>query len=98
MNEQLQQTLQALQGGVTGLDAGSAIRNISAWEQTLGGAAGASGLTSQLASLRSMLESGDTDGAAALLPSLADATEQAAQMAPAADQDGLRQLASMLRP
>ena len=96
MNEQLQQTLQALQGGVTGLDAGTAVSNISAWEQTLGGAGGA--LTGQLSSLRSMLESGDLDGAAAMLPSIADATEQAAQMAPAADQDGLRQLASLLRP
>ncbi|MDL2344189.1 hypothetical protein QOL99_08490 [Deinococcus sp. MIMF12] len=98
MNDQLQQTLQALQGGVTSVDAGAAVSNISAWEQTLGGASGAGGITGQLSQLRSMLEGGDLDGAAALLPGLADATEQAASSAPAADQDGLRQLASLLRP
>ena len=98
MNEQLQQTIQALQGGITNVDPSTDVSNVSSWEQTLGGVPGGEAISGQLSQLRSMLESGDLDGAAALLPSIADATEQAAQMAPAADQDGLRQLASMLRP
>lgn len=97
MNEQLQQTIQALQGGVTSLDANTAVSNISSWEDTLGGLSGGETLTSQLAQLRSALESGDLDAAADLLPGVASETESLADAAPAADQDGLRQLASLLR-
>lgn len=97
MNEQLQQTIQALQGGLTNVDPGAAISNVSSWEQTLGGMSGGEAIGAQLSQLRSMLESGDLDGAAALLPSLADATERVAGRAPDADQQGLRQLAGLLR-
>jgi hypothetical protein len=97
MNEQLQQTIQALQGGVTNLDADTAVSNISSWEDTLGGLSGGDMLTDQLAQLRSALESGDLDSAADMLPGIASQTEGLADAAPAADQDGLRQLASLLR-
>lgn len=97
MNEQLQQTIQALQGGITNVDPGTAVSNVSSWEQTLGGVPGGEAISGQLSQLRSMLESGDLDGAAAMLPSLADATESVAGNAPSADQQGLRQLAGLLR-
>lgn len=53
MNEQLQQTIQALQGGVTNVDANSAISNVSSWQNTLGGAQGADTLVGQRARRRS---------------------------------------------
>ncbi|MEF2276776.1 hypothetical protein V3W47_00600 [Deinococcus sp. YIM 134068] len=97
MNEQLQQTVQALQGGVTNLDPSVAASNVAQWQQTLSGASGAETLVDALAQLQGALASGDLDAAAALLPTLADETESVASAAPAEDQDGLMQLASALR-
>jgi hypothetical protein len=97
MNEQLQQTLQALKGGLTGIDASTAASNVTGWHKTLDGVPGAETLVGHLASLKSALESGDLPGAAALLPGLGSETEKLASAAPAADQDGLRQLASALK-
>ncbi|MFC4454685.1 hypothetical protein [Deinococcus sonorensis] len=97
MNEQLQQTLNALQGGVTSLDASTAASNVSSWHQTLNGVPGAETLVSHLGRLQEALTSGDLQGAAALLPGLSSETERLASSAPAADQDGLRQLAAALR-
>jgi hypothetical protein len=97
MNEQLQQTLQALQGGLTGIDASTAASNVTSWHQTLDGVPGAETLVSHLAQLKSCLESGDLPGAAALLPGLGSETEKLASAAPAADQDGLHQLAAALK-
>ncbi|MBB5234387.1 hypothetical protein [Deinococcus budaensis] len=97
MNEQLKQTIQALQGGVTNLDGGAAASNVTSWHQTLSGVPGAETLVDHLAQLKAALEGGDLDGAAALLPGLSSETERLASQAPAADQDGLRQLADLLR-
>ena len=97
MNEQLQQTLDALKGGLTGLDASSAVSNVSGWHQTLDGVPGAETLVSHLAQLQTALKAGDLAGAAALLPGLGSETEKLAAAAPAADQAGLQQLAAALK-
>ena len=96
MNQQLQQTIQALSGGVQGVDAQTAISNVSSWHSTLDGVPGAESVTSQLAQLKTALESGNLQAAADLLPSLGRETGQLADVAPAEDQEGLRQLASTL--
>ena len=94
MNQQLQQTIAALSGGLQGVPADAAIANVTTWHQTLDGVPGAETVVEHLASLKSALESGDLEGAAALLPDLGAATERLAPAAPEDDQDGLRQLAS----
>ena len=65
MNEQLQQTLTALKGGITGVDASAAASNVGGWHKTL--------------------------------PGLGSETEKLASGAPAADKDGLHQLATALK-
>ncbi|SEI99988.1 hypothetical protein SAMN04488058_10360 [Deinococcus reticulitermitis] len=97
MNQQLQQTLQALSGGLQGVDPSAAVSNVGSWHQTLDGVPGAETLVSHLAQLKAALEGGDLEGAAALLPGLGSETEKLAAAAPAEDQDGLRQLASALK-
>lgn len=97
MNEQLQQTLQALQGGVTGVDPSAAATNVLNWQQTLSGMPGAEALVGHLSELQGILSSGDLQAAATLLPALADETERLAATAPAQDQEGLRRLAALLR-
>lgn len=99
MNEQLQATLDAVgdAGGVTSLDPSAAAQNVGSWHSTLDGVAGAETLVSHLADLKAALESGDLEGAPALLSGLASETENLASMAPEADQAGLRQLAAALR-
>ncbi|GHG32671.1 hypothetical protein GCM10017784_27800 [Deinococcus indicus] len=97
MNEQLQQTIDALSGGLQGVPASAAVANVTSWHQTLDGVPGAETIVEHLESLKAALESGDLEGAAALLPDLGAATESIAADAPAADQDGLRQLAAALQ-
>ncbi|WP_216321394.1 hypothetical protein [Deinococcus aestuarii] len=97
MNEQLQQTLQALQGGITDVDPSAAASVVMDWHQTLSGVPGAETLVDQLAELQGALSSGDLDQAAGLLPGLGRETERLASAAPAEDQDGLRQLAAALQ-
>ena len=97
MNEQLQQTLTALKGGITGLDASTAASNVSGWHKTLDGVPGAETLVGHLAKLQEALKSGDLAGAAALLPGLGSETEKLASGAPAVDKDGLHQLATALK-
>ena len=97
MNDQLAQTLQALSGGLTGVPAEAAVSNVQGWQATLGGVPAASTLVSHLKSLEEKLSGGDLAGAAALLPGLGAETEKLASSAPAADQDGLHQLASALK-
>ena len=97
MNEQLQQTIDALSGGLQSVPASAAVANVTSWHQTLDGVPGAETVVDHLASLKSALESGDLEGAAALLPDLGAATESLAPDAPAADRDGLRQLAAALQ-
>lgn len=97
MNEQLQQTLKALGGGLSGVDASTASSNVASWHSALSGVPGAETLVSHLASLKSSLDSGDLQGAAGLLSGIGSETEKLAASAPAADQDGLRQLASALK-
>ncbi|BDP42799.1 hypothetical protein DAETH_27680 [Deinococcus aetherius] len=97
MNEQLRQTLQALGGGVTNVDPSAAATVALDWQQTLTDVPGAATLADHLAQLQGVLSSGDLEEAARLLPALADETERLAANAPAEDQDGLRQLAALLR-
>ncbi|GHF50763.1 hypothetical protein HNQ07_002974 [Deinococcus metalli] len=97
MNQQLQQTIDALSGGLQGVPASAAVANVTSWHQTLDGVPGAETVVEHLASLKSALESGDLEGAAALLPDLGAATESLAPDAPEADQAGLRQLAAALQ-
>lgn len=98
MNEQLQQTLQALGGGVTNADPSAAATTVLDWQQTLTGVPGAEALVGHLSELQGALSSGNLESAAALLPALADETEGLAAAAPAGeDQQGLRQLAALLR-
>lgn len=97
MNEQLKQTIDALSAGLQGVPASAAVANVTSWHQTLDGVPGAETVVEHLASLKAALESGDLAGAAALLPNLGAATESLAPAAPAADQDGLRQLAAALQ-
>ena len=97
MNEQLQQTLQALSGGLGGIDANAAASNVGGWHKTLDGVPGAETLVGHLAKLQDALKSGDLSGAAALLPGLGSETEKLASAAPAADKDGLHQLAAALK-
>ncbi|QFP75464.1 hypothetical protein [Deinococcus sp. AJ005] len=96
MNQQLQQTIQALSGGVAGVDAQTAVSNVTSWHGTLDGVPGAESVTSMLAQLKSALEGGDLAGAAAMLPDLGSETSKLASAAPAEDQEGLRQLGSAL--
>ncbi len=96
MNQQLQQTIQALSGGVQGVDAQTAVSNVSSWHSTLDGVPGAESVTSLLAQLKGALEGGDLEGAAGMLPALGRETDKLASAAPAEDQEGLRQLASAL--
>ncbi|WP_425144987.1 hypothetical protein [Deinococcus sp.] len=97
MNEQLQQTLQALSGGLTSLDASTAASNVGGWHQTLSGVPGAETLVGHLEKLQTALKSGDLAGAAALLPGLGSETEKLAAHAPEADKAGLHQLATALK-
>lgn len=97
MNEQLQQTLQALSGGLGGIEAGAAVSNVGGWHKTLNGVPGAETLVSHLASLQEALKSGDLSGAAALLPGLGSETAKLAAVAPEADKAGLQQLAAALQ-
>lgn len=97
MNEQLQQTLSALGGGITSVDASTAASNVGGWHKTLDGVPGAETLVGHLAKLQDALKSGDLQGAAALLPGLGSETEKLAASAPEADQAGLKQLASALK-
>ncbi len=97
MNEQLQQTLTALQGGLGSVDAATAASNVGGWHQTLNGVPGAETLVSHLADLQQALTSGDLQGAAALLPGLGSETEKLAASAPEADKAGLQQLAAALK-
>ncbi|GGK94575.1 hypothetical protein [Deinococcus radiotolerans] len=97
MNQQLQQTIAALSGGLQGVPADAAVENVTTWHQTLDGVPGAETVVEHLASLKAALEQGDLEGAAALLPDLGAATEALAPAAPEADQDGLRQLAAALQ-
>ncbi|MGY2894721.1 hypothetical protein [Deinococcus sp. UYEF24] len=97
MNEQLQQTLTALGGGLTGVDASTAASNVGGWHKTLDGVPGAETLVSHLAKLQEALKSGDLAGAAALLPGLGSETEKLAASAPEADKAGLHQLAAALK-
>ena len=97
MNEQLQQTLNALKGGLTGIDASTAASNVTGWHSALSGVPGAETLVQHLAQLKTALESGDLAGAAALLPGLGGETEKLAAHAPQADQAGLHQLATALK-
>lgn len=98
MNEQLQQTLGALQGGLTDIDPATAASNVRSWVNTLQGASvpGAENLTADLSDLADRLESGDLEGVGGLLARIGQATNSAASAAPQADQDGLRQLGSTL--
>lgn len=97
MNQQLQQTIEALSGGIQSVDASAAVANVTSWHKTLDGVPGAETIVEHLASLKAALEGGDLEGAAALLPDLGAATEDISSAAPAADQDGLRQLAAALQ-
>lgn len=97
MNEQLQQTLNALQGGLTGVDAATAASNVRGWSSALTGVPGAESLVSQLDELGDALEGGDLQGAADMLPGIGSETEMLADAAPAEDAAGLRQLASALK-
>ncbi|WP_420595768.1 hypothetical protein [Deinococcus sp.] len=98
MNDLLRGTLQAAQGGITNIDAATAIGNISSWEATLGsvGLPGTDLMTDNLSALKSALQSGDLESAAAILPLLGAQTQSAADIAPDEDVDGLNQLASAL--
>jgi len=97
MNEQLSQTLQAAQGGVTNLPADAALSNVSSWHSALNGVPGTETLVDHLAKLKSALESGNLQEAAGILPGLGSETEKLASAAPDADKDGLRQLAAALK-
>ncbi len=98
MNSQLQQTLDAAQGGLTSIDPATAAANVRSWQATLSGAnfPGAQQLNSDLSQLATALESGDLTGAGPLLSRLGSSTSSAASAAPSEDQDGLQQLGSAL--
>ncbi|KQR27786.1 hypothetical protein [Deinococcus sp. Leaf326] len=97
MNSQLQSTIQALSGGLTTVDADTAVSNVSSWHSALSGAAGAENVVAGLAELKAALESGNLEEAANLLPNLGSEVEAIVSAAPAEDQAGLRQLAGILK-
>ncbi|AZI42016.1 hypothetical protein EHF33_04000 [Deinococcus psychrotolerans] len=97
MNEQLSQTLQAAKDGVASIPAAAAVSNVTSWHSALSGVPGAETLVDHLAKLKSALESGKLDEAAKILPGLGSETEKLAAAAPAADKDGLMQLAKALK-
>ena len=97
MNSQLQSTIQALSGGLTNVDADTAVSNVTSWHSTLSGAAGAENVVAGLAELKAALEGGDLEGDDDLLPNLGSEVEAIVSAAPAEDQDGLRQLAELLQ-
>lgn len=99
MNEQLSGTLKAATaaGGVTKIDASTAVSNVTSWHSALNGVPGAETLVSHLAKLKAALESGDLAGAAGILPGLGSETEKLAAAAPDADKEGLKTLAAALK-
>ena len=99
MNEQLSATLKAATsaGGVTNIDASTALSNVTSWHSTLNGVPGAETLVSHLAQLKTALESGDLAGAAGILQGLGSETEKLASAAPEADKEGLKTLAAALK-
>lgn len=97
MNSQLRSTIQALSGGLSSVDADTAVSNVSTWQGALSGAPGAENVVAGLGELQVALENGDLEGAADLLPNLGREVEALIPDAPEADQEGLRQLADLLQ-
>lgn len=97
MNRQLQDTLQALSGGLADVDPQTAISNVATWQGALSSLPGGENLVAGLGELQIALENGDLEAAADLLPDLGGEVESLIADAPEDDQAGLRQLADLLQ-
>lgn len=96
-NPALDETLNALQGGLSAVSPSAAVANIDNWHKTLSGA-GLTDIAGDLADLKNLLTSGNLDGKAIgkVLSSLGQKTTASASSAPAADMSKLTQLGSVL--
>ncbi|MBC8160032.1 MAG: hypothetical protein H7Z42_02345 [Roseiflexaceae bacterium] len=93
----LDDTIGALQGGLTSISPTAAVSNIDGWQQKLSGL-GLTDVASDLGELKGLLTSGNLDGKkiGAVLTRLGEKTSASASQAPAADMPKLQQLGSML--
>ena len=93
----LDETLNALQGGLSSVSPSAAVANIDSWHKTLSGA-GLTDIAADLAELKGLLTSGHLDGKAIgkVLSSLGHKTTASASGAPAADMSKLTQLGTVL--
>lgn len=96
-SQELDDTIGALQGGLTSLSPTAAVSNIDGWQQKLSGL-GLTDIANDLGELKGLLTSGNLDGKAigAVLSRLGSKTSASAAGAPAADMPKLQQLGSML--
>ena len=90
-------TISALQGGITSLSPAAAVGNIDMWHEKLSGL-GLSDIASDLGELKTALTSGNLDGKqiGAIMSRVGQKTMDSASQAPAADMPKLQQLGSML--
>jgi ABC-type transporter Mla subunit MlaD len=93
----LDTTISALQGGLTSIDATTAVSVIDTWQQTLSGA-GLTDIADDLGQLKTALTSSNLDGAqiGEILSRLGSKTSAAAGTAPAEYESRLQQLGQLL--
>ena len=98
MDSSLDQTIAALDGGLTGLSPSAATANIDGWISTLSGNESLAGIADDLRALRDALTSSPLDGAAIgdLLVRLGAQTTSAASTADAGASPQLSRLGGLL--
>ncbi len=98
MEEQLQQTLQAAQGGLTNLDPAAGLDLVESWIATLQGAnlPPESTIVEDLRDLADRLQTGNFEGLGQVLTQLAGQTTALAGAAPGEVSKSLQQLGSFL--
>jgi hypothetical protein len=97
MNDELQNTLNLFAPGVQGIDPNLAITHLKSWQAALPKDGPTTELHALLGRAAELLQDGQLDRAAILLPVMATQVEMVSSMAPASDRDGLKQLVEVLR-
>lgn len=98
MDAPLDQTISALEGGLTGLSPAAATANIDGWIETLSGTESLAGIADGLHSLKAALTASPLDGAriGSLLVHLGAQTRSAAATADPAASVGVARLGALL--
>lgn len=97
MNDELQNTLNLFAPGVQGIDPALAITHLRSWQATLPGDGPTTELHALLGRAAELLQDGQLDRAAILLPVMATQVEMVSSLAPDGDRAGLKQLVEVLR-